>query len=415
MELKKTDIVVQSNELILYPFNKNLTLNEERFIKYLIALTYKIDFINNKEWYKSKKQIGAYNYKHEILIISADEFCTLYSTTHDSFYKLAKRLAVSFLAEQGKKSKLHLIEDNKNEILHIFYWLDYISYENGFLEARLSYEIIKHILNLNGDFTRYEIDKIIYFKTAYSFRLYSIFRQYIQHDKKYIERDFEWEEIRNIIGAGVEYVPSYSIFGNFKNSVLIPSINEINEKTDVNISFKEIKEIKNIKKIKFTIKLSSETKSNSKENINNEEKSITKNVPRETLEISYPNIERIGNIECAEISTNLGIAKNILETSLDNIDKDRVLNVYKHICILRKEGKSINPSGLFLKILKENWKIESAEKLEELKKYDSKIKEAEKCYKTTNCWGARHNFYDYKKEDTCACYWCPAFKKLREG
>lgn len=51
---------------------------------------------------------------------------------------------------------------------------------------------------------------------------------------------------------------AYSLYGNFKNKILLPSIKELNEQTDIFIDYKEIKRGRKIARIEFTISLAPE-------------------------------------------------------------------------------------------------------------------------------------------------------------
>ncbi|WP_398293483.1 hypothetical protein [Sporosarcina aquimarina] len=59
------------------------------------------------------------------------------------------------------------------------------------------------------------------------------------------------EELKPRIGAVAK---SHSAYGNFKSKALLPAIEEVNEKTDLHISFKELKIGRKIERIEFTIR-----------------------------------------------------------------------------------------------------------------------------------------------------------------
>ena len=52
--------------------------------------------------------------------------------------------------------------------------------------------------------------------------------------------------IREKMGAVTK---SYSLYGNFKNKILLPAIEELNDKTDLQIIFKEIKKGRSVVEI----------------------------------------------------------------------------------------------------------------------------------------------------------------------
>ncbi|MBF8984826.1 RepB family plasmid replication initiator protein [Lutibacter sp. B2] len=65
------------------------------------------------------------------------------------------------------------------------------------------------------------------------------------------ERSFTVEELRDVLGIQKKQYPQYA---NFKQKVLKVAFEEINEKTDLNFKFEEIKKGRKVDKIKFFIK-----------------------------------------------------------------------------------------------------------------------------------------------------------------
>ena len=109
-----------------------------------------------------------------------------------------------------------------------------------------------YLLQLKNQFTSYKLSNILSLKSTYSIRLYELMKKW-QHLGHW---ECSVDDLRGFLGA--KSVKSYSVYGNFKNRVLLPALEELNEKTDVQISFKEIKKGRSVERIEFTIRHSPE-------------------------------------------------------------------------------------------------------------------------------------------------------------
>ncbi|MDW0110946.1 replication initiation protein [Sporosarcina aquimarina] len=104
-----------------------------------------------------------------------------------------------------------------------------------------------YLLQLKNQFTSYKLSNILSLGSGYSIRLYELMKKW-QHLGKW---ECPVEELKPRIGAVAK---SHSAYGNFKSKALLPAIEEVNEKTDLHISFKELKIGRKIERIEFTIR-----------------------------------------------------------------------------------------------------------------------------------------------------------------
>src|SRR5690606_24538799 len=92
---------------------------------------------------------------------------------------------------------------------------------------------------------------ILSLSSASSIRLYELMKKW-----EYLGKwEITIEKLKDRLGIKQQ---SYSVYGNFKNRIIVPSINELNEKTDIQISFKEIKTGRKVVGFEFTIRHSPE-------------------------------------------------------------------------------------------------------------------------------------------------------------
>ena len=83
-------------------------------------------------------------------------------------------------------------------------------------------------------------------KSQYSIRLYEILKSYEYQHKKV----FEIEELKRLLSA-----EKYILFSDIKKRVLDLAMREINDLSDINVTYESIKEGRKFEKIEFSIKL----------------------------------------------------------------------------------------------------------------------------------------------------------------
>lgn len=122
-------------------------------------------------------------------------------------------------------------------------------YDNTNSTVILSYDpkLKPYFLQLKKNFTKYNLENILELKSFYAIRIYELVKQY----ERIKERTIELEELKDILDATQK---SYNRYNNFKRKVLLQAQDEINEKTDLEIDFEEIKTGRKVTAIKFLIK-----------------------------------------------------------------------------------------------------------------------------------------------------------------
>lgn len=167
------------------------------------------------------------------------------TTNHNNFYDYMKEVALKL------ESKRMIVEDFDQENKKYFTTIRLIhkpKYRQGdnFLTIELDKDLIPYILDLKREFTRYQIENILRLKSCYSVRVYELLKQYESIGK----RTISILELREILGIDLE---EYQRFYDFEKWVLKQSQREINEHTDLNISYNKNKRGRNIESLTFTI------------------------------------------------------------------------------------------------------------------------------------------------------------------
>lgn len=127
--------------------------------------------------------------------------------------------------------------DDKSESLVYFYSDVRAEKGTGYIEVTFGERMMPYLIELKDNFTAYELNNVLKMKSQYGIRLYELLKSH-QWKKKKIE--YEIDQLKKILN--VDQIVSYKKFGLFKNKVIDTAINEINELTDLAVSY-ELKKL----------------------------------------------------------------------------------------------------------------------------------------------------------------------------
>lgn len=226
MELRRissnTDLqVFMSNDLV--KGFSNLSLNEIKLLRTLITQVKP----NDTEIYKY--QIGV------------REFCDLLSITFNKrFYTDMRKLCLHLMRE------VILIGDgNAKHKWKAFHWVDYCEYDGGTITIKLSDELKPYIIGLQKFYTRYRLEEIVNLSSGNTIKILELIHMAVGSEpygdiikEVYIPLD--------IIKKATNTIDKYRSISTFKEKVIDTAINEINNKSQLHISYREYKQSKKI-------------------------------------------------------------------------------------------------------------------------------------------------------------------------
>lgn len=129
-------------------------------------------------------------------------------------------------------------------------WFSYLKYEDGVIEYAFDNRLKPHLLELNYNFTQYQLKSILSLTSTYSIKLYELLAQYIGIGKRTIEL-IELRELLNIPNS----------YRNNDITRLIDSLKkEIHSKTNLKFNFEPIKQSRSFIAIEFTFKFEGKVK-----------------------------------------------------------------------------------------------------------------------------------------------------------
>lgn len=227
----KNSLIVKDNALINASYNLELT--EQRLI--MLAI------INARE---SGQGITA----DSKLEIHASDYAKLFNVSADASYK-ALREAVnnlfnrqfSYTAEYKKTGKVGIVRSR---------WVSRIFYVDdlALLEITFAPDVVPLITRLEEHFTKYEAKQVAHLTSKYAIRLYELLIAWRQVGKV---PQLELSEFRNRLGL---LDNEYTAMSDFKKRVLEPSIKQINEHTDITVTYEQHKKGRIISGFSFKFK-----------------------------------------------------------------------------------------------------------------------------------------------------------------
>ncbi|MDC9616089.1 replication initiation protein [Xenorhabdus khoisanae] len=136
-------------------------------------------------------------------------------------------------------------EEVKREVRWLQERATYISGE-GKIEITFADTVLPYLTMLQGSFTKILLRNVSSLTSSYSIRLYELLIQRFDFQTRYIPLD----EFRAMLGLGSKY-PQFRALNQW---VIKPSVNELNEKTDLKVKVDTVKQGKKVVALHFQFK-----------------------------------------------------------------------------------------------------------------------------------------------------------------
>lgn len=127
-------------------------------------------------------------------------------------------------------------------------WVIRAVYEDGYISVCFPDEVLIMLkaFDASNPFTKYKKENVLLLKGEYSIDLYHIAKKY----EGMTTFQMTLEDYKLELGLP----KSYNRINNLKARALEPAIDEINEKTDINITYENVKRGRTVTGLKFTVK-----------------------------------------------------------------------------------------------------------------------------------------------------------------
>lgn len=218
----RNNLVVKSNTLIQNT-RFNLSVQEQKIILYLISKIEPTD-----EMFKEYE----FDLKH---------LCDICGIEYNGKNYQNFKNSIKCLAD----SSFWLIAENGGEVLCRWIEKAYISKNNTSIRIRLDNDLMPYLLTLKSNFTMYELENTLQMQSKYSIRLYELLKSYAYLGKYVVSV----EELKKLLNSA-----KYELYRDFRINVIDKAIKEINEYTDIDITYNPIRTSRTITDIEFIIK-----------------------------------------------------------------------------------------------------------------------------------------------------------------
>ncbi len=172
------------------------------------------------------------------LIIHADDYITKFGGTQQGAYKALKQAVMGlYRAEWGYK---YLTNKGEQRVRYERFTqsADYGQGE-GTVSFRFADAIIPMLVELERNFTTYEIKQVAELSSSYAMRLYEFFMQHLDKKTGKGWLDISLDDLRFRFGL----LPTeYTLMSDFKKRVLELSLKQINTKTDLSATYTQRKQ-----------------------------------------------------------------------------------------------------------------------------------------------------------------------------
>jgi len=223
LEVKKSDVIVKARY--------TLSPLAIKFISAIIS-SLRYDDAPNQEYVfrvKDFQELGGYKTKQ------------IYSLVDEALNNLLKNPLTIYL------------NDEDNSILKVN-WISSAIYNEGKVSFYIDPRLRPYLLEAKEKFLKYKLENILKLRSGYSIRMYEIFKDIYNLNKRYgnvAKATMTIAELRDVLG-----IPnSYQYSTHIKNRLLKKTKEELDKFTDITFTFSEIKKGKRVEALEFTIRL----------------------------------------------------------------------------------------------------------------------------------------------------------------
>lgn len=226
--INEQNIVAQSNPLVRGRKKDGITVREQKILYTVISMIDRYD-----------EELKEYR-------INVRQLFKLSGVAQNTPSKSLKETADKLTTRNVELPIINSTNPNDFEFMGIVSRCRYVDKE-GELIVVLNPEIKPYLLKLQGDFTSYKLFNILKLKSEYSISLFQYFKSYAHKGKVTVSL----EHLRRFLFNEEKVYEAYTYF---KRDILKKCINEINKKTDIEVTFEEIKVSRKVEALVFYIK-----------------------------------------------------------------------------------------------------------------------------------------------------------------
>jgi plasmid replication initiation protein len=235
--LEKKELVVKSNRIVEASYR--LTLNEQRIILYAICRC-------------REEQKGLF--PNQPVTITADLFIRQFPAIGKQHVYEQLKVAMDSLYDRSV-TYYDIDPATGMERVNKTRWISRASYIDGAgrVQVVFTQDVIDHITRLETEFTSYQLEKVGNMTSSHAIRIYEMLAQYREIGTR--ELNLKW--LRDALQIADD---EYRFTANFMDKVLDAAVKQINDHSDLTVSYKSKKTSRAITAFLFKIKEKRKTK-----------------------------------------------------------------------------------------------------------------------------------------------------------
>ena len=227
--------------------NKQMQITTERDYKVVKAneiiqkAKFDLTLLEQKTFCYAVSKIKPTDTKETKYVFSINEYCDVCGINRNSGKTIEE---VKEALKRLRDKSFYLVENDGSYCL--IGWLSkvHISPKSGKIEIKFDEDMQKYLMGLYNNYTQYSLLCVLPMRSAYSIRLYELLKSYVGLKKKEIE--FDIDDLKIKLNA------PYVNFKDFRRFSLEPATREINQYTDIEISWEPIKQGRKVIAVKFS-------------------------------------------------------------------------------------------------------------------------------------------------------------------
>lgn len=309
----KNEIVVQHNDLIEARYR--LTLQEKRVMLWIISrIQYDDDeFISHK--------------------ISIKDFANMIGVSSDHMYSDMEKITMK-LVQRG----ISIRNRKENKLIQVTWLSSSVYHHNeGVVELKVSEHLMPYLLKLKNNFTKISLTDVMGLQSVYSVRIFELLKQ-----KEYIgKRTINLIDFKEFCGISDK---KYTSVHDLKRFVLDTACKEINQKTELEVSYLMVKKGRKFIAVSFEVK-----------NKQDESKKQISQILSQPLvkSITYELSERD---RLSKTIQAFGFSRNTVLKMIDGMYDFDIEQAVKSVENQMKNNIVRNPKAMLRTALKDRWK-----------------------------------------------------------
>ena len=306
--------VVKKNNFVQEYKVKNLSLTEIRIINYLIAKIHSPKY--DKEFRKFRFDIKEFSQ-----IVHPDKKS---GAEYDRLPEVIKKLSDKSAWKKVPST------DNPGKMKEVLIrWIERPEFENGYVTLELNPYLAPYLLEVDKNYFESQFRYTALAQSKYTIPLYELLKSW--EKVKGGEKTFSVEELKEYM----DFSRKAENIALFKRDALNPAVDEINEITDLMVSYEESKTGRKVTHIKFTIKAKSKGTSAIEASARDIEDPNGENGAEQSHEnIILKNYQKVLNFDLtlAEVKELMKLAAQVIPDFEESDNKeDDIKNYFEHL------------------------------------------------------------------------------------